>query len=58
MLSISLCESQTTFGPPMVNFDVKKVLVCRLSIGLYFSESKLGHFFFFFLGGGGGLGGF
>ena len=29
-----------------VNFDVKKVLVCRLSIGLYFSKSKFDLFFF------------
>ena len=32
-----------------VNFDVKKVLVCCLSIGLYFSKSKLGHFIFWAL---------
>ena len=31
-----------------VNFDVKKVLVCRLSIGLYFSKSKFDLFFFGF----------
>ena len=32
-----------------VNFDVKKVLVCRLSIGLYFFKSKLDLFFFWAL---------
>ena len=32
-----------------VNFDVKKVLVCRLSIGFYFSKSKLDHIFFWAL---------
>ena len=29
-----------------VNFNVKKVFVCQLLIGLYFSNSKLDDFFF------------